>query len=157
MSNQPANPEISSLEVTLREITEPTLKAILRLEVADHQKNLVASNAVSIAQAYFSKNAWFRAIYAGETPVGFVMLYLDETKLEYFLWRYMIDKQQQGKGYGRQALQQVIEHVRRLPGAKEFYLSYVPEEGSALPFYQKLGFVETGDWEDGEKIMKLNL
>ena len=100
MSDHQANPETPSAKVTLQEITEQTVGAILRLEVADHQKNFVASNAVSIAQAYFSKNAWFRAIYADETPVGFVMLYVDETKPEYVLWRYMIDRQQQGKGYG---------------------------------------------------------
>ncbi|MCB0170136.1 MAG: GNAT family N-acetyltransferase, partial [Anaerolineae bacterium] len=65
--------------------------------------------------------------------------------------------QQQGKGYGRQALLKIIEHVRGLPGAQEFFLSYVPGEGNPLPFYQKLGFVETGDWDEGEKIMKLTL
>ena len=157
MSDHQANPETPSAKVTLQEITEQTVGAILRLEVADHQKNFVASNAVSIAQAYFSRNAWFRAIYADETPVGFVMLYVDETKPEYVLWRYMIDRQQQGKGYGRQALLKIIEHVRGLPGAQEFFLSYVPGEGNPLPFYQKLGFVETGDWDEGEKIMKLTL
>lgn len=157
MSDHQTKPETPSPDVTLQEITEQTLSAILRLEVADHQKKFVASNAVSIAQAYFSKNAWFRAIYAGETPVGFVMLHIDETKSEYFLWRFMIDRQQQGQGYGRQALLKIIEYVRGLPGAQEFFLSYVPEAGGPLPFYQKLGFVETGDWEEGEKIMKLSL
>lgn len=143
--------------VTLQKITEDTLGPILRLEVADSQTHFVASNAVSIAQAHFSKNAWFRAIYAGDRPVGFVMLYVDEEKPEYVVWRFMIDKHQQGKGYGRQALLKVIEHVRTLPGAKELLLSYVPKAGSPLPFYRKLGFEETGEWEGDEKIMKLKL
>lgn len=144
-------------KVTLQEITEETLRPILRLEVAERQKNFVASNAVSIAQAYFSKNAWFRAIYADETPVGFVMLYVDEEKPEYVVWRFMIDKNQQGHGYGRQALLKIIEHVRGLPNATQLFLSYVPEEGNASPFYRKLGFEETGKWDEGEKIMKLTL
>lgn len=60
--------------VALRKITARTVRTICNLTVSDEQKNFVAPNAVSIAQAYFSKAAWFRAIYADETPVGFVML-----------------------------------------------------------------------------------
>ena len=63
-------------EITLKEITEETLRSVLELEVSKDQKKFVAPNAVSIAQAHFSKNAWFRAIYANDTPVGFVMLYV---------------------------------------------------------------------------------
>ena len=144
------------VEVSLREITEETLRSILRLEVSDAQKGFVANNAVSIAQAHFSKHAWFRAIYADDTPVGFVMLYLDEEKPEYDLWRFMIDQNHQGKGYGHQALSQVIEYVRTLPGAKELYLSYMPGEGNPSPFYRRMGFEETGEWLDNEKVMKLD-
>ncbi|MCB0211857.1 MAG: GNAT family N-acetyltransferase [Anaerolineae bacterium] len=144
-------------QVTLQEITEETLGPILRLEVADNQKHFVATNAVSIAQAHFSQNAWFRAIYADDTPVGFVMLYIDEEKPEYMVWRFMIDKNQQGKGYGYQALLKVIEHVRSLPKAKDLFLSYVPKEGNASPFYRQLGFEETGEMDQGENIMKLML
>ena len=148
---------MSQSKVTLREITEDTLSPILKLDVAENQKGFVASNAVSIAQAHFSKNAWFRAIYADETPVGFVMVYIDEEKPEYFLWRYMIDAQHQGKGYGFQALSQVIEYIKTLPNATEMFTSYVPGEGCPGPFYRKLGFEETGEWDDGEAVMKLIL
>ena len=105
------------MTVTLQEITEQTLRSILDLEVSEAQKSFVAPNAVSIAQAHFSKNAWFRAIYAGDTPVGFVMLYIDQDEPVYFVWRFMIDEQQQKKGYGKQAMQLVVVYVRGLPGA----------------------------------------
>ncbi len=144
-------------KITLREITEETVRSILQLEVLEAQKKFVAPNAVSIAQAHFSKNAWFRAIYANDTPVGFVMLYVDEEKPEYDIWRFMVDKNHQGQGYGRQAMLQVIEHVRGLPGAKELHLSYVPGEGNPAPFYKTVGFDETGEWADDEKVMKLIL
>ena len=77
--------------VTLREITKETARAIMRLEVAEHQKRFVAPNSVSIAQAHFEEKAWFRAVYAGEEPVGFVMTFEDPSEPEYFLWRFMID------------------------------------------------------------------
>jgi len=143
--------------VTLQEITQETLRPILQLEVRKDQTHFVADNAVSIAEAHFSENAWFRAIYANETPVGFIMLYVDEKKPEYFLWRFMIDKDHQGKGYGYRALEQVIEFVRTLPDASQIFTSYVPGEGSPGPFYQRLGFIETGAVLDSEIVMRLGL
>lgn len=88
-------------EVQLREITAETVRQIIKLEVAPDQHQLVASNAVSIAQAYFEPKAWFRAIYANEEPVGFIMLFDDPDKPEYFLWRLMVADGHQRKGYGR--------------------------------------------------------
>ncbi len=143
--------------VTLREVTEDTVNAILALEVADNQKGFVATNAKSIAQAYFCDKAWFRAIYADETPVGFVMLYIDTVKHEYFLWRFMVDKNHQKNDYGLRAMEQVIEYVKSLPGAETFELSFVPGDGDPSGFYAKLGFVETDRWEGKEKIMILTL
>lgn len=140
--------------VTLREITEHSLREILKLEVAEDQKSFVAPNAVSIAQAHFSKTAWFRGIYHEEVPVGFVMLDLDESKPEYYLWRFMIDKAHQGKGYGKEALEMVIEYVKTLPEATELLTSCVPGPGSPEGFYQALGFVATGDVVDNEKVYR---
>ncbi len=147
----------ASERVTLREITADTVDSILKLRVAEDQEQFVAPNAKSIAQARDSDHAWYRAIYAGDTPVGFVMLYIDEEKPEYYLWRLMIDEQYQRKGYGGQAIAQVLEYVRGLPNANKVRLSYFPAEGEPLPFYEKLGFVKTGEWEDDEKVMELSL
>jgi diamine N-acetyltransferase len=147
----------TDVAVTLREITEETLWPVLKLEVAEEQRGFVASNAVSIAQAHFSEHAWFRAIYADDTPVGFVMLYLNQDKPLYGVWRFMVDEDHQRKGYGSKAMRQVIEYVKSLPKAEELLVSYAPGEGDPSPFYKKCGFVETGEWEGGEKVMKLVL
>ena len=146
-----------STTITLKEITAETVWPIMKLNVAENQKSFVAPNANSIAEAYFSLDAWFRGIYDGDDPVGFVMLFADEIKPEYYLWRLMIDQDHQGKGYGYLAMEQVITHVKTLPGAKELLTSYVPGDSNPSPFYYKLGFEETGEWEDGEKVLKLKL
>jgi diamine N-acetyltransferase len=112
-------------------------------------------NSVSIAEAYFSEKAWFQAIYADETPVGFLMLYDDPQKPEYYLWRFMIADSHQGKGYARRAMELLIEHVRRRPTAEEMVLSYVPGEGSPEGFYRGLGFEPTGKVDEGEIVMAL--
>lgn len=143
--------------VTLREITRANLSPILKLEVAEDQRRFVATNAVSLAQAYVSPEAWTRAIYADEVPVGFVMLSLEPEKPEYWVWRMMIGRDHQGRGYGRAAMNAVAEHVRGLPGAKELRLSFVPAPGNPRPFYESLGFELTGEEEENEKVMRLAL
>ncbi len=142
--------------VSLREITRDTVRTICRLEVAPEQRRFVASASVSIAEAHFSPEAWFRAIYSGEEPVGFVMLSVLPEKPEYAVWRLLIGSEHQGKGYGSAAMRLVIEHVRSL-GAAELLLSYVPGEGEPRAFYEKLGFAPTGAVEDGEIVMALRL
>ena len=147
----------STSTVTLREVTADTVRAICKLAVEEQQTKFVAANALSISQAYFSEHAWFRAIYADEAPVGFVMLDDQPAKTEYFLWRFMIDTKYQGMGFGRRAIELVVEHVKTRPRATEFLTSVVQGEGSPQQFYEKLGFKSTGKFEDGEAILRLEL
>jgi diamine N-acetyltransferase len=143
--------------VELREVTGENVRAVCLLQVASEQRGFVAPNAVSFAEAMFEPKAWFRAVVADEVPVGFVMLSLDEAEPEYYLWRFMIDAAYQGRGYGREAMRLVIEHVRTLPRASELLVSWVPEEGGPEPFYRGLGFEPTGEIDDGEVVARLVL
>jgi diamine N-acetyltransferase len=144
-------------KVTLREITADTVRSICDLSVREEQKKFVAPNAVSIAQAHFSKQAWFRAVYADDTLVGFVMLHDDPEKSEYFLWRFMIDARYQKMNLGRRAMELLIEHVKTLPRATKLLTSVVQAEGGPQIFYEKLGFELTGEYEEGEAMMRLPL
>lgn len=145
------------MTVELREITAETVRAICRLKVAPDQDEFVAPNAVSIAEAYFHPTAWFRAIYADDEPVGFVMLDDDAAKPLYTLWRLMIAEGFQRRGYGRRALELLIEYVRTRPGATALMTSWVPGDGTPEPFYRKLGFEPTGEVDEGEIIGRLVL
>lgn len=144
-------------EVTLREINKETVGAICRLSVADDQRQFVAANAYSIAQAHFEEKAWFRAIYADESPVGFIMLSDDPEEPSYFLWRLMIDSRYQKCGFGRRAVERLIDYVKTRPNADALLVSHGQGEGSPAGFYQHLGFVYTGEVDDGELVMKLPL
>ena len=153
----------TALPVTLREITAETVRAVIKLSVAESQKGFVAPNAVSLAQALFAPEAWFRAIYFGEEPAGFVMLE-DESLLspappqpEVGVWRFMVDAKFQGRGIGRTALLQVIEHVRSKAMFASLQLSYVPGPGCPEPFYLALGFRHTGRLDEDEIILELPL
>ncbi len=144
-------------EVTLREVTGETVRATFVLGVAPGQEGFVAANAISIAEAYFEPKAWFRAIYADEEPVGFVMLYDDPATPEYFLWRLMIDGRHQGRGYGRRALDLLVDYVRTRPAAAEVRSSYVPGEAGPGEFYRRYGFEETGELNHGQHVIRLAL
>lgn len=141
--------------VELREITQDSLGAVLDLAVEPEQEQYVATNARSIAEAHFEPRAWFRAVYADDDPVGFVMAFRDPPS-DFWVWRFMIDAGHQGKGYGRRALELLVGEARR-DGAKEIKLSYHPGEHSPHAFYTRFGFVDTGEVEEEEIVMRLPL
>lgn len=149
--------------VALREMTADTVLSVIRLNVTDEQKGFVASNAVSLAQALFSSDAWYRAIYVGEEVAGFVMLADESLRIPapaepaIGVWRFMVDAKFQGRGIGRAAMQQVIEHVRAKGVFTKLELSYVPGPGCPEPFYLSLGFRHTGRLDGGEVVLELPL
>ena len=157
--------EVLAKKVTLKRITRRNLGAVLKLKVKPKQEFLVATNAKSIAQAHFYREAWFRAIYLGNTPIGFVLLV--DTTVKYkrikqknpalYIWRLMIDEKFQGKGYGREAVELVINHLKTRPNAKEVTLHHEQTDGNAGEFYEKLGFKLTGKVEHNELERKLIL
>jgi diamine N-acetyltransferase len=149
------------MDIELREITRNSVIDVVKLDAGDDRRQ-VAPNSVSIAQAYFEPAAWFRAVYRGEQPVGFVMLYdptLSATpeSPHFYLWRLMIDKEHQGRGYGRAAVERLIEYVRTRPGATELHVSHVPAAHALARFYQSLGFRYTGEQDEGELVMARTL
>ncbi len=143
--------------VELREVSGDTVRAICALQVAPEQRLFVAPNAVSFAEAMYQPKAWFRAIYADDVPVGFAMLYDDSETAEYYLWRFMIDGRFQGRGYGRRAIELLVDHVRTRPGATELKLSWVPDEAGPERFYRSLGFEPTGEVDGAEVVARLAL
>jgi len=142
--------------VTLQKIEEEKLfYQVLSLKVDDTQKGFVATNTFSLAEAwYHSAIARPFAILAAGIPVGFFMGFVNHEKRDYGVWRLMIDKQYQGRGYGRAALALAIEYLRG-EGADVVALSYEPENHVAAALYASMGFVLTGEVEDGEVVAKL--
>ena len=149
--------------VTLREITAETVGAVMKLSVTEYQNRFVAPNAWSLGQALFAPEAWYRAVYLGEEPVGFVMLF-DESLLvpvpsnpRIAVWRLMVDARYQRRGIGRAAMLQIIEHVRAKGLFGRLSISYVADAGNPEPLYRSLGFEPTGEFDEGEVVMALML
>jgi diamine N-acetyltransferase len=141
------------MQIQLRPVTRQNFVDVADLRLLDHQRDYVASNAFSIAQAAFCPEMQARAIYAGDEPVGF-LLYADlegEGKPgEFGVWRLMIDIRHQGKGYGRTALQLALADIRARGGVRKIWIACQPDNTIARDLYAGLGFVETESDEDDE-------
>ena len=153
----------NTVNVELREITADTVIEVTRLSVAEGQKGFVAPNAVSLAQALFHAEAWYRAIYADDELAGFVMLADESQRVPppdppaMGLWRLMVDHRYQRRGIGRQAMLLVIEHARGKRVFSTLETSYVPGPGCPQPFYRSLGFRDTGRMDGDEVVLELPL
>lgn len=151
--------------ITLREITGENVNAVIDLSdtLSPEQNELVAPNAISLAQAYGYRDiAWPRAVYLDDTPIGFVMLnkeckYFDsETVNGAYLWRFMIASDYQGKGYGKEVIRILVEMLRK-EGRKHFKVTSMLSEGSPKEFYEKQGFVNTGEMQGDELVLFMEL
>jgi diamine N-acetyltransferase len=137
--------------IHFRRITARTVLEVCRLSttLTPTQRRMVADNSVSIAQAHFSENAWLRAIHLGKTPIGFIMMHFGSDYDDgidcpgAYLWRLMIARPHQRKGYGRQALDFLVQHLRA-QGRRELYTSFHTGRGSPEGFYRAYGFEPTG-------------
>ena len=153
------------IQVSLREITAANRDAVERLAVTSDQEHYVEGVAESLVEAAETPGAcpWFRAIYAGERPVGFVMISdgIPEDRTEYlgpyYLWRLLVDERYQGRGYGKAALDLVVAYLRTRPGADTLFTSVSRGPRPPTPFYLAYGFVETGDVFAEEDVLALRL
>jgi diamine N-acetyltransferase len=147
-------------DVELRDVTADNWHAVVALELDPEQEDLVATNAESLVEARSDPDARPRAIYAGERVVGFLMydVYQRRDKSRgASIYRFMIDRSHQGKGYGRAALGKALDEIRAVPGLRKISIRYMPDNPVAKPFYASFGFAEVGKDEDGEMIAELVL
>jgi diamine N-acetyltransferase len=146
--------------VELRDVTAENRQAVIDLQLDSEQQDLVASNAESLQDARSDRRARPRVIYAGERVVGFLMYDPGEPgddPREALIYRFMIDRRHQGEGYGRAAINKVLDEIRAIGGVRKILISYMPDNPVAKPFYASFGFVEVGTDEDGEMIAELTL
>lgn len=151
----------------IRHVTKDNWRELIEIQVREDQKNFVASNVMSIAESQFGfeepgDGHWDFypfGIYDGETPVGFLMYSLNyaHPTQQAFIMRLMVDEKAQGRGYGRFAMQKMLEIFRSDGRVQEVGISYAPANEVARAFYASLGFVEPGALIEGETLAVLKL
>lgn len=126
-------------------VEEANFEHVIRLEVKESQSQFVAPNVRSLAECYlYRKNddVFPYAIEADGTLVGFLLLDLDAEEEEMMIWRLMIDKEYQGKGYGKQTIQKVIEMAEKDPQYTVLIADYVKGNDGMGKLLRNLGFAD---------------
>ena len=142
--------------IYLKQVTVESISEVIALEVGEDQKNTVLANVVSLAQAYVQPECRPRAIYHDDTLVGFLMYCIDRDDNEYWLYRLMIDKKFQRKGFARKAIQLLIEDLKKSdPDRRNIYLGVNEDNMSAIQFYLSLDFKFNDQIFGKERIMVL--
>ena len=152
------------MAVILRDVTKENWQECARLTLAPDQEAFVASNAYSLAESKFMPTFVPQAIYAraetdgAATMVGFVMygFYPDGEPAfgrRHWIFRLMIDREHQGRGYGRAALALVLDRLSADPNCPDVLIGHVPENTIAARLYAQLGFAPfaTAPW--GETVL----
>lgn len=140
--------------VTLEAITADNFEDYMAMELPAHQRDFLASNAFSIAQAKFYADYIPRGICHQGRPAGFLLYdrQANGNAGEYAIYRFMVDYAQQGKGIGRQAMSLLLAELRARPDVKLITICYKPDNANARAFYRSFGFEEVGLDEIGEMI-----
>ena len=167
-------------QLHLEKITYLNWHDVEDLRVTREQKEFLPDNVESLAYAGIVRESGFQVftfgIYKGEKPIGFAMIGYDIpyepdddlneayrfTRSSYFIWRFMIDKRYQGRGYGREAMKLILDFIKTGPCRKAEYawLCYAPENTVARRLYASLGFEEVPEAynsEDDEILAVLKL
>ncbi|UDM79497.1 GNAT family N-acetyltransferase [Vagococcus fluvialis] len=140
--------------IEFRDITRDNFDECLFLEVAEEQEDFVASTRFSLAEAkIFTENIPL-AVYAQDTMVGFIMYGLDPDDNEYWISRLLIDEKFQKRGYGKQAMEQILILINETYQPQKLLLSFEPENIVAEKLYLSLGFKHTGRIIDDELVLE---
>jgi len=149
--------------VSLRPITESNREAVEALEVSPGQEQFVSNVADSLLEAAAEPDgrALYWAVYADETPVGFVMISDEVGRPDYiphYLWKLFIDERYQRQGFGTATLDLIVEYFRGRPGVEVLWTSAGQGDGSPITFYERYGFEQTGEIVfDDEVLLRLEL
>lgn len=154
--------------IHLEKISWENYIKVLNLRVTKEQEDYVASNKTSLIQAFLQVSedipVYSFAVKNGKTVVGFMQLMYDddwtayeredwlsseaykqhEGKPYYYIWRFMIDKKYQGRGYGKECFKQTLDFIKTFPAGKADYvlLSYEPKNEVGKKLYSSFGFEE---------------
>ncbi|MEA5039820.1 MAG: GNAT family N-acetyltransferase [Clostridiaceae bacterium] len=145
------------MDITLREIDRSNWEACCSLKVAPSQRNFVAINAYSLAQAAYEPDTFPMGIFCDGTLVGFLMWDFDSQIGVWEMCRLMVDETHQGKGIGRTAVSKLLTLVRNKLGPIRFYTSADPDNTAAIGLYEALGFRKNGQIVYDEVMLEIQL
>lgn len=135
------------MNINFKEIDKSNYNTCINLKVADHQKDYVASNAISLVQAFYEDELYPIGIYNDEEMVGFILYDYDKELEGWSFSRFMIDINHQNKGYGSKALEKFLEFFHNKYEEENLYTSVEIDNEVAMKLYEKYGFNKKDSFE----------
>lgn len=144
--------------INLRKITEENFIDAFNLKLALGQERFVSHPIRSLAQAYvYREQCQPFGIYEDDAMIGYVMVIYDYDVPEYDIWHMMIDESNQRRGYGKAALDRVLDFIKGKPfgSSNRVSLTCNKDNVQALKLYKSRGFTETGAVDEDEIELSL--
>lgn len=146
------------MNIQLKPITRDNWEEAINLKVKESQRHFVPSAAVSLAKVYIKPDGDQVeyipfSIYDQDRMVGFIMhAYEAGTANMYWINGFIIDEKFQRNGYGRAALNEMINWIKnKFPICKEIRLTVHKDNHHARDLYKSFGFLPTGEvWGEEE-------
>jgi diamine N-acetyltransferase len=132
------------MKLILKEVTAENWQQVVALRMPQAHRDLVPSNAFSLAESKFIHDRIPLAVYDDQTLIGLVVVSYNDAMARGWIHRFMIDQHHLNKGYSRKTVKMVIRRMRRLPGCKMIGVDYRPENNILEQFYKDLHFQRTG-------------
>ncbi|MDP4552805.1 GNAT family N-acetyltransferase [Alkalihalobacillus macyae] len=145
------------MKLEFKEINADNWVECVKLSVSADQKGFVADNSYSLLESKFTNGLYPLTIYNQDVMIGFLMYGVDPETNRMEMSRLMIDKDYQGRGYGKETINQFLKLIVNTYGKIELFTSAEPENINAIKLYESLGFMKTGEIMWGEVVLKIQL
>ncbi|GAB3616304.1 GNAT family N-acetyltransferase [Okibacterium endophyticum] len=142
-------------ELRLEELSANTIVAVNALTLKPGQEQFIAPVSYSVAAAVVDPaTTWQRVVLDGDEVVGFIQGNFDSQAEEDFrsiLWRINVDADDQRRGVGTYAVEQLLAEAKRR-GFDYVNVIYEPGESGPESFFRYVGFEPAGETPYGETI-----
>lgn len=144
--------------IRLELVNKDNFDAVLEVSLSATDERKVASVEYSLAQAWLYKDnreLHPYAVLSGQKVVGFVLLSIQKDK-NYYVWRLLIDKEYQNRGYGKEVIRQILVLAKEDSLCQKVTMNYVIGNHKMRYILEKLGFQSVG-LEGQEMKMELSI
>ena len=148
------------MSICLKPVDENNFLDVFHLKLGEGQDRYVSHPIRSLAQAYvYRAQCQPFGVFDNEKVIGYVMVIYDYDIPEYDIWHMMIDASLQGNGYGKAALQLVLNYIRQKPfgDSNRVALTCNKNNSNALALYTHMGFELTGTEDEDEVELALTI
>lgn len=149
------------MELSFVPVTNENRKEIEGLTLFENQADFIETVKECLLEADELEIWRPVGIFDSGILIGFAMYgEFNEAPFGRRIWldRFLIGREHQGKGYGRQAAAALIKKLQTEYGCDEVFLSVYDTNKPAIKLYKGLGFRFNGEYDlKGEKVMVCKL